>query len=144
MSSILSQKTEADLIAFIRSSGLQAGDALPSELELAERFGVSRAVIREALAGLRRAGLCDSRRSRGLRLAEPDLAGSYANILQLPLLGSEQRQTLFQLRVIIEIGLAPLVFLRRTEADLAWLDKLVKREEAKPEDLKVAINYQNI
>ncbi|MEN9360021.1 MAG: hypothetical protein RL095_1556 [Verrucomicrobiota bacterium] len=143
MNSSLSRKTEAELIAYIRSSGLKAGDALPTELELAARFAVSRAVIREALAGLRRAGLCDSRRSRGLRLAEPDLAGSFASILNLPLLGSDQRQTLFQLRVVIEIGLAPLVFLRRREEDLANLEKLVRSEEARPGDLKTAIRVDH-
>jgi GntR family transcriptional repressor for pyruvate dehydrogenase complex len=41
------------------------GASLPPERELAERFGVSRATLREAIAALRAAGLVTTRRGRG-------------------------------------------------------------------------------
>lgn len=44
---------------------LRPGDQLPSELELARRFEVSRSTIREALKGLERDGLVYSVRGRG-------------------------------------------------------------------------------
>ncbi len=41
------------------------GSTLPPERELAERIGVSRATLREAIAALREAGLVTTRRGRG-------------------------------------------------------------------------------
>ena len=50
---------------FIASGELKPGDLLPSERELAERFQVSRASIREALTALRVLGLLERSRSGG-------------------------------------------------------------------------------
>ncbi|MDX6325761.1 MAG: hypothetical protein QOK15_2115 [Nocardioidaceae bacterium] len=41
------------------------GSSLPSERELADRMGVSRATLREAIAALREAGMVRTRRGRG-------------------------------------------------------------------------------
>jgi GntR family transcriptional repressor for pyruvate dehydrogenase complex len=49
----------------IRLGVLVDGDRLPAERQLAERFGVSRVTLREAIGALRDAGLLDSRRGRG-------------------------------------------------------------------------------
>ena len=44
---------------------LADGEQLPSEVELAQQFGVSTITLREALAELRREGLVETRRGRG-------------------------------------------------------------------------------
>ncbi len=44
---------------------------LPTELELARRFGVSRTVVREAVARLKSAGLVESRQGSGVYVREP-------------------------------------------------------------------------
>jgi GntR family transcriptional regulator, transcriptional repressor for pyruvate dehydrogenase complex len=49
----------------IRLGVLVAGDRLPPERELADRFGVSRMTLREAIKALREANLVESRRGRG-------------------------------------------------------------------------------
>ena len=53
------------LVQSIRLGVLVEGDRLPPERELAERFGVSRVTLREAIRALRDAGLVESRRGRG-------------------------------------------------------------------------------
>lgn len=53
------------LATAIRLGGYRNGVALPPERELAERLGVSRATLREAIAALRQAGLVETRRGRG-------------------------------------------------------------------------------
>jgi DNA-binding FadR family transcriptional regulator len=53
------------LVQSIRLGVLVEGDRLPPERELAERFGVSRVTLREAIKALRDAGLVESRRGRG-------------------------------------------------------------------------------
>jgi DNA-binding FadR family transcriptional regulator len=49
----------------IRLGVLVDGERLPPERELAERFGVSRMTLREAIRALREANLVESRRGRG-------------------------------------------------------------------------------
>ncbi|RJQ78179.1 GntR family transcriptional regulator [Pseudonocardiaceae bacterium YIM PH 21723] len=51
-----------DLKAEINAGTYAAGDALPSESELAQRYGASRGTIRQAFAALRTDGIISSRR----------------------------------------------------------------------------------
>src|SRR5215208_6752873 len=53
------------LATAIRLGVYPHGTLLPSERELAERLGVSRATLREAIAALRAAGLVETTRGRG-------------------------------------------------------------------------------
>jgi len=62
-----------DLIA---TGGLQPGDPLPGEMELQERFGVSRATVRQALAELSREGRIERHQGRGTFVAIPRLLRS--------------------------------------------------------------------
>ena len=50
----------------IRDNALSEGDRLPTERELAETFGVSRSVVREAIKVLSAQGLVESRQGSGL------------------------------------------------------------------------------
>ena len=60
--SSLVDKVEMNLIDFFLKKGLQPGDSIPKELELAEIMGVRRTVIRETLTRLKTMGLigCNS------------------------------------------------------------------------------------
>lgn len=53
------------LATAIRLGVYPLGSTLPGERDLAERMGVSRAALREAIAALREAGLVETRRGRG-------------------------------------------------------------------------------
>lgn len=53
------------LATAIRLGVYPLGSTLPAERDLAERLGVSRATLREAMAALRQAGLVETRRGRG-------------------------------------------------------------------------------
>ncbi|MFE7231817.1 FadR/GntR family transcriptional regulator [Streptomyces sp. NPDC002405] len=53
------------LATAIRLGGYPRGSALPTERILAERLGVSRATLREAIAALRMAGFVETHRGRG-------------------------------------------------------------------------------
>ncbi|SDS20354.1 transcriptional regulator, GntR family [Nocardioides scoriae] len=64
------------LATAIRLGAYPRGSVLPPERELAERMGVSRATLREAMAALREAGLVETRRGRGggtVVIKRPDL-----------------------------------------------------------------------
>jgi len=62
-----------DLETRMRSGALGAGERLPSELELAERHGVHRLTIRQALADLSARGLIHTVHGRGSFVAEPPI-----------------------------------------------------------------------
>lgn len=53
------------LVDMLRDEQYEANSAIPSEMELAERFTVSRATVREALKGLVQEGLLDCRHGKG-------------------------------------------------------------------------------
>ena len=55
----------------IVSGVYRPGDRLPSEASLTEEFGVSRTVVREAIASLRADALVESRRGSGVFVIEP-------------------------------------------------------------------------
>lgn len=62
---LLSSQIEEELMEYIQSQPLEIGDKVPNEFELAERFGVSRSTIREAVKGLASKGVLEVRRGSG-------------------------------------------------------------------------------
>lgn len=61
----LSEQLADALAVSIRDGQLAAGQKLPTEQALVERFGVSRTVVREALSRLKTLGLIESRQGSG-------------------------------------------------------------------------------
>lgn len=57
-----------ELVAMIRGGRVAIGDMLPTELELCERFGISRHTAREALRRVEAMGLVERRRGSGTRV----------------------------------------------------------------------------
>jgi GntR family transcriptional repressor for pyruvate dehydrogenase complex len=110
----------------IVSGALAAGDALPREVTVAERFGVSRGVAREALRALEERGLATVRHgSRTIvsareewDLFDPDvIAASLEGAAAVPLLAEY-----LECRRIIEIAAAGLAAERATADALAGME----------------------
>lgn len=125
----LVDKVELSLLEFFKENDLQPGDAIPKELEFADTLGVSRTVIREALLRLRTLGLIESKKHRGMILTEPDIIANFERILDPTLLGMDILKNLFELRLILEMGMADFIFERKTKADLEELEEIVESEE---------------
>src|SRR5437868_2700937 len=53
----LASRVADSLVAFILEEGLKEGNPLPATADLAERYGVSRTVVREAIADLAGRGI---------------------------------------------------------------------------------------
>lgn len=130
----LVDKVEISLLEYFKERGLKAGDPIPKELEFAESMGVSRTVIREALLRLRTLGLVESKKHRGMVLTEPDIINSFERIMDPSLLGMGILKNLFELRLILEMGMADFIFERKTEADLVELEEIVSAEEESEAD----------
>jgi GntR family transcriptional regulator len=73
---LLWQQVYDDLIRDIRSDALAVDDRLPSELDMAEQYGVSRDVIRRAKEQLADEGWLIVLHGRGTFVAHPSSADS--------------------------------------------------------------------
>src|SRR5712691_2780362 len=62
----LTDKVTEALVRLIRGGEYPAESRLPSEKEMAERFGVSRTVVREAVSRLKSEGLVESYQGKGV------------------------------------------------------------------------------
>ena len=104
------------ILELIVGGGFSEHTRLPSELHLAKQFGVSRPVVREALARLRDDGVVASRQGSGSYVKRrPD-----AMILRLVPLGSlADVQRCYEFRFGLEGSAAALAAERRDQADLA-------------------------
>jgi DNA-binding GntR family transcriptional regulator len=100
------------LRALVLSGDIAPGARL-GQVELAERFGISRTPIREALRRLSGEGLVDFHPNRGFRVAD---------------LGLDAVLRRLEVRAIVEPGIARLAAERRTAADVRALGQCIARE----------------
>lgn len=71
----LFERVAAALTEYIEARGLQPGDKLMSERELAAQLGVARSSVREAIATLRADGVVEARHGEGIFLCERHARG---------------------------------------------------------------------
>ncbi len=136
----ISADTRADLVElrlreYLANKELRTGDVLPTELELSAALGVSRNVLREALSRLRMLGLIESRKKRGMVLTSPDILGSFERVLNPQLIDTTTLQNLFELRLVLESGLADLLFIRKTDENIEELEAIVENEKFIDDDM---------
>ena len=61
----LGAQTEDELMKYILQEPIKPGQKIPNEFELAEKFGVGRSTVREAVKGLVSRGILEVRRGSG-------------------------------------------------------------------------------
>jgi GntR family transcriptional regulator, transcriptional repressor for pyruvate dehydrogenase complex len=126
--SSLVDKVEANLVELLQQRKLKVGDSIPKEIELAETLGVSRTVIREALLRLRVMGLVESKKKKGAVVTSPDLFGIMSKSMNPHILDQDTLREIFEIRLVLEIGMADLIFLRITKEDIEELKEIVRNE----------------
>lgn len=110
------------LAAAIAGGEFPPGARLPTEKQLVERFDVSRAVVREAIARLKTEGFVETRQGSGAFVSKrPGLASFRigAHGAAPGTIPASELPHIFELRAIVEAGMAELAAQRRSEADLA-------------------------
>lgn len=129
----ISSDTMADVVElklreYFKKKSFKPGDQLPKELELAYALGVSRNVVREALSRLRMLGMIETKKKRGMVLTTPDVLGGFERILDPLIIGDDSLQDLFELRLVLEMGLADILFINMTDQNLHEIEQIAKNE----------------
>ena len=128
------QLTRSDIAARIEAEvltgGLEAGTKLPSERDLAQRLGVSRPLVREALRTLVERGLVEVSPGRGAFVRAVSTADAAR-----PLGSHYRRQNitlnhLIEVRKMIEPHAARLAAMRATDAEIEALREAVEQNDA--------------
>ncbi len=130
----LSDQVLERLRELIRAGEIKPGEALPSERDLMERFGVGRPAIREALQSLHQTGLVSITQGERTRVnaisantffeRSNDIARLLLNVAPANL------QHLKQARSMFELGIVRLAAERATSADVSDLRAIVAHQQA--------------
>lgn len=99
---------------YVSNGRWSVGDSLPPQVELAQRFRVSRSVLREAVAALKAEGLLTSRRGAGVFVAAP--AAPPFRLHGETLAALPAILDVLELRAAVEIEAAGLAAQRRSAA----------------------------
>ncbi|MCK4959322.1 MAG: FadR family transcriptional regulator, partial [Planctomycetes bacterium] len=70
----------------------------------------------------------ESRKRRGMVVAEPDVFGGCKQILDAAFLNDQTQRDLYEMRLTLELGFSDLLFLRKTDKDLDELENIVDRQ----------------
>ena len=116
------QQIEASIV----KGDLKAGDQLPAERELAQRFGVSRTAVREAVKALREKGLVEAYSGRGTFITDGTTQAVRQSLDLMVKIGQPEGSThLAEVRAILEPEIAALAAVRIQEAELATMREAV-------------------
>jgi GntR family transcriptional repressor for pyruvate dehydrogenase complex len=138
----LVDKVEANLVELLQQRKLKVGDSIPKEIELAGTLGVSRTVVREAMLRLRSMGLIESKKKKGAVITSPDLFGILSKSMNPHILDQETLKGIFEIRLVLEIGMADFLYQRITPEDITELKQIVGDEPSASENYLFNIEHE--
>jgi GntR family transcriptional repressor for pyruvate dehydrogenase complex len=110
----------------VLNGSLKPGDQLPAERDLAQRFGVSRTAVREAVKTLREKGLVEAYSGRGTFITDGTSQAARQSFDLMVKIGQQEGSPhLAELRLILEPGIAALAAARVKEEDLTAMREAV-------------------
>ena len=122
----LTETVAEQLVDAIRA--LPPGTKVPSERELTMQLGVGRSTVREALNGLAMLGMVEIRHGQGAFVSAAPVDVSEPSAITAAL---ERGVThdFIEARLIIEVEVARLAAIRRTDEDLANLEAVLEEQK---------------
>lgn len=126
---LLGSQVEDALFSYILNEPVEIGEKIPNEFELAERFGVGRSTVREAVKGLVSRGILEVRRGSGTFVVS-------TSTLEEDPLGLSKFQDkyklaleLFDVRLMLEPEIVSRAAENATEEDFVRLKQLCDETE---------------
>jgi GntR family transcriptional repressor for pyruvate dehydrogenase complex len=122
----LYEQVAEQITAWIADNGLQPGDRIPPERELAARLGVSRATLSQALVALEVIGVVAVRHGDGTVVTQ----SGTRRIVEAIRAHANRLPEIIETRDALETKIAALAAARRTEEDLKRIEEALDVMEA--------------
>jgi GntR family transcriptional repressor for pyruvate dehydrogenase complex len=119
----LYEQVVQQILAWIDDNGIDVGDRLPPERELASRLGVSRATVSQALVAMEVVGVVAVRHGDGAVIVESPGTSKVVDALHRH---AERLPDVIEAREALECKLAALAAVRRTAEDLARIESAME------------------
>lgn len=113
---------------------------LPTEVALAETYGVSRQVVREAARLLEDRGLVNIRPGRGMTVAAPSLENIVQRYRSVLRRDKASFTHLMELRQMIEVDMTALAARNRTDADVERMREVLAESRARLDDYEACLD----
>lgn len=127
---LLGERVAHAIEGFIVEHDLQPGDRLPSGRELTGRYGVSRTVVRDAIAILERRGLVETRAGSGVYVRDGG-SEAVADVLgQMLRRNAISMPELMETRQLLEVHNAMLAARRASPARIAAMREMIARMQS--------------
>lgn len=127
---VLTKRILSQIVTLIEERNYLAGERLPSERELSDRFGVGRGAIREALSILENLRYLQRRPNSGIYLTQTPERISLEALSLFSRLGiglsSDKARQAIEVRRLIEVQAVGLACKRRTQDDLDSMSRIVE------------------
>ena len=119
------------ILSDIQKSTLKPGDRLASEAELSQKYGVSRSILREAIASLKEDDVLESRQGIGIIIKNPNERQAFRFSDIFDSISVDNIDFFYEMRAILESAAAGLAAIRHTQEDMdAIKDALSDMEKA--------------
>jgi GntR family transcriptional repressor for pyruvate dehydrogenase complex len=125
----LSHQIAEQLENLILSKELKIGEKLPGEIELAEKFGSSRNILREAMTTLKERGLIEVKSGNGAFVAQPNPLTFEKMVDRYVTLDSIPVYEIFEVRMALEVRSCGLAAENADEEGIETLRELFKKME---------------
>lgn len=110
----------------IESGDFTIGEKLPSVRELCELFGVGRSAVRDAITTLKGKGTVEVKQGEGTYIRGFDSSSLFKSQVLLPSL--KDIQELFQVRKMLETGMAEMASLNRTDEMIIEMEDILSNQ----------------
>ena len=140
----LSGRVVDEIQRLIKEEYSTPGSRLPNEAELAEKFQVSRIVVREAMKVLEDRGVVEVRAGRGTMTTAPSPERVKESLLRLfgdqPVPTTDEMEALLELRQVLEETSASLAAVRATKEDIREIEIALREMSRGDADLQETID----
>ena len=125
----LSSQISKMILSEIQSGQLLPGDRLPAEAVLAQKYGVSRTILREAIASLKNDNILESKQGRGIMVKNPNQRQAFRFSDVFETISVDEINYFYEMRALLESEAAGLAAVRHTHEDIVAIKEALEEME---------------